>query len=272
MKLRDSSKDSRSGHPSRLAVDAWLASVESTFGIGWHTSTLRRLAPAISELIQEPSHLNSCVVEFGYQLGSANLDLDLTIKCLEILTTVVDGPLADTLNTRNVAVLVAEGWNSGMVGRLQPSLDLLTPMSVFVHLLQQRYLENKLRAERRDIQGISKRAVVVVVDLRDVATTEIEIQRIRATTIRTIREVCSAGQPISEGANGNLVVMVERDSELHPLVGKLRRLILSDTSVHANRIHVWIEPLSDTDIHLESHLESLVGPIEAPPSPIRRTG
>ncbi len=272
MKLRDSSRDSRSGRPSRLAIDAWFVSVEFTFSIGLHTSTLQRLAPTVCELIEEPSRLNSCVVEFGYQLGSANLDLDFAISCLEMLTAVVDDQLANSLNTRSVAVLLAEGWNSGMLGRLQSSVDLLTPMSVFLHLLQQRYLENKPRVGCREIHGISKRVVVVVVDLRDVATTELEFERIRATTIRTIRDVCSAGQPISEGANGNLVVMVERDSELHALVGKLRRLILADASLHANRIHVWIEPLSDTDIHLESHLESLAGQIEVPQSLIRRTG
>jgi len=250
---------------AQAVIDAWMEAVEVEFGLGWHTATLNRLSGTVAGLIDHPSQLAPAVIEFGYQNGNANHSLDFTMRCLELLTEVADLALADRLDTRNVAVLVAEGWNSGMLGRLHPTNELLTPMPVFLHLLKQRYVSAEAQTDR-----LGRRIVLIVVDLRDVTTTRMEFERLRATAINTLRSVWSSAHPISEGVNGNLVVMVDRDEALHAMVGKVRRMVLADGSLHSHRVHVWIEPLSDAGFHLESHLESLVGPIEAPPQLVAR--
>lgn len=258
MKLKDSVS-------VQATIDAWMGAIEAEFGIGWHTATLNRLMRTITELIERADQLAPAVIEFGYQNGNANHGLHFTMRCLELLAEVAEMPLADRLNTRQVAVLVAEGWNSGMLGRLHPTNELLTPMPVFLHLLKQRYVSAEAHTDR-----LGRRVVLVVVDLGDVLTDRMEFERLRATTIDALRSVWSSAHPISEGANGNLVVMVDRDEELHALVATLRQSIFTDTSLYAHRIHIWIEPLSDAGFHIQSHLESLVGPIESPPEPLRR--
>ncbi|MEO6124273.1 MAG: hypothetical protein ABIR32_11235 [Ilumatobacteraceae bacterium] len=252
---------------TQAVLDAWAGAIEAEFGTGRQTATLERLAPVIAEIIESPAQIAPVVVEFGYQYGDANIGLGFTMRCLELLASVSNPSLASALDTRDAAVLAAEGWNSGMIGRLHRGDDLLTPMSVFLHVLQQCYISNEAHPARS-----GRRVVLVVVDMGDVVTTRGAFERLRNTTIAMLRSVWSSAHPISEGSNGNLVVMVGRDDELHASVGRLRRLLLSDTSIDTKRVHVWIEPLSDSRIHLDSHLQSLVGPIESPPELLRRAG
>ena len=245
---------------TQRVMDAWLDAIEGEFGLGWHTATLARLHPTVVDLLERPDAFASSIVEFGYEHGAASHDLDFGMRCLELLGTVTDQRFADRLDARDVAVLLAEGWNAGTIARLRPTDDLLTPMPVFLHLLQQRYAGAAAQQQR-----VSSRVVLVVVDLRDLVATRPELERVRAATIATIRSIWSAAHPISEGINGNLAVMVERTDATHAQAGRLRQLILSDESVHADRIRIWIEPLSDASIHVVSHLEGLVGAIEPLP-------
>ncbi len=244
-------------------IDAWLASIVTEFGNGWHSSTAERVLPIVGEMIESPTRMSTSVIEFGHRHGAAQHTLDFTIRCLELLTWACDDELAAQLNTRDVAVLLTEGWNSGSLGHHHRSVDQLTPMPVFLHLLKQRYVSADSASDR-----ISRRVVLVVVDLREIVTSRIEFESLRASAIGTLRSVWTAGEPISEGAHGTFVVMAERDHDLHATVGRLRRLMLIDSAVQSNRAHVWIEPLSDVGLHLESHLESLVGHTEPRFEPI----
>lgn len=258
MKLKDSLS-------TPAVVDAWRAAIQAEFGVGRSSATLELLEPLVADVVDSPARVDPFIVEFGYRNGSANQGLDFTMRCLEVLASVSDMPLATALDTRSAAVLAAEGWNSGVLGRFNSSDGLLTPIPVLRHLLKQRYVGAEAHPDR-----IGRRIVIVVVDLRDVIATPIQLRRLRASNIEMLRSVWSIAHPISEGSNGNLVVMVERDVELHASVARLRQMILNDCSPHSDRVRIWIEPLSDAGIHLDSHLESLVGTFDSPRQPLRQ--
>ena len=241
-------------------MDAWSTAIDEEFGVGWHTDTLMGLEPTMRLMLERPDAFAPAVIEFGHRTGAASHDLAFSLRCLELLGTVAGDAFAERLDSRHVAVLVAEGWNAATIARLRPDDHDLTPMALFLHFMRLRYARADACAGR-----MSREAALVVVDLSDVLATRSELASLRTTTIAAARSIWSVAHPISQGANGNLVVMADRDDMLHAQVGKLRRLVLTDESLHAHKIHVWVEPLSDARFHLESHLVSLVGPVEAHP-------
>ena len=251
MKLKDSLT-------AQFVIDEWMRTIDAEFGNGSHVATLGRLAPTIRRLLEQPAQLEHSLIEYGYQLGSASHSLDFATQCLQMLTRVCEPDLAARLDNRAVAVLVAEGWNSGMLGRLHPVEDMLTPPPIFLQLLQQRYVRVEHSVDR-----ISRRVVLVMVDLSDVLTTRLELERLRIEVISLVRQAWPDGQPITVGANGNIAVMVERHHSLHVAVADARRRIVTHDSLQTHHVHVWIEPLSDAEMHVRSHLESLIGPIDS---------
>ena len=133
----------------------------------------------------------------------------------------------------------------------------LTPLPFFVQLLQQRYT----RADDFAVPANRPRGA----GHRRCATrgwqSSRKLARVQRTVIDHLHTVFSAGQPVSEGPNGNLVVMVERSPTLLDDVATVGRVLAADSSLTDHTLRVWIEPLSDDEIHLESHLESLLGKV-----------
>src|SRR3954447_3480620 len=247
MKLRDRSRP-------QGVIDLWIRSVEAEFGGGEQIVTLQRLAPMIREMLETPAQVPSHLVEMGYVLGVDNRPLDFALRSLELLAEATGPAAAAVLKTRASAVNVADGWNAGVLNRTQHVNSRLTPVPIFLQLVQQRYLQ----AGEFDTSP-SQQVVIVVVDVQHVVGSRLEQARVQRTVTEHLRGVFNAGQPVSAGTNGNLVVMVERSPSLLDDVAAVSRAIASDPTLSSHALRVWIEPLSDDEIHLASHLESLVG-------------
>jgi len=247
MKLRD-----RSRPPG--VIDLWIRSVEAEFGGGEQIVTLQRLSPLVREMLETPADAPSHLVEMGFVLGVDNRRLEFALRSLELLAE-ASGPAAEAVfKTRAAAVNVADGWNAGVLNRTQHVNSRLTPLPIFLQLVQQRYLQ----ADEYAVPP-SQQVVIVVVDVQHVVGSRLEQARVQRTVTEHLRHVFNAGQPVSAGTNGNLAVMVERSPSLLDDVAAVSRAIAADATLSAHALRVWIEPLSDDQIHLESHLESLLG-------------
>jgi len=249
MKLRERSSP-------QGVIDQWLQLVEAEFGSGGHVASLRRMSSTVQKVLESPAQAPSHLVDLGYAIGVDNRDLTFALRSLELLAQAGGQATAAALNTRSAAVLVADGWNAGVLNRTQTISSTLTPLPFFVQLLQQHYT----RADDFALPA-NQRVVLVIVDVQHVVGNRLELARVQRTVIDHLRAVFSAGQPVSEGPNGNLVVMVERSSTLLDDVAAVGRVLAADPSVKVHALRVWIEPLSDDEIHLESHLESLLGKV-----------
>jgi hypothetical protein len=246
MKLRDRARP-------QGVIDLWMRSVEAEFGSGGHVATLLRLNPIVQKMIETPGQTDD-LVEFGYVLGADNCELEFAMRSLELLAEAAGPSVAAVLNTRATAVSVADGWNAGVLDRIQYTHSNMTPVPIFLQLVQQRYLQSNQFSV-----PASQQVGIVVVDVQHVVGNRLEVARVQRTVTVQLRRVFNAGQPISEGPNGNLVVMVERGPTLLEDVAALSRAIMAEPSLSTHAVRVWIEPLSDDEIHLQSHLESLLG-------------
>jgi len=252
-------------------IDTWMAAVEHEFGVGWQSATLRgRTHDIVADLIAAGDGAAQHVTRFGEVLGRENLDLGFATTCLQLLTQSAAngggasgggtgtagsraagagaGPLR--LDTKAIAVALADGWNTGISARQHLTQSGVTPMPVMLQMLRQRYRSSQLPL------------AVAVVDVQSLTCSQLEQMRVRSAVLRLAQSVFHAGQPLAEGGNGNLIALVDRDELSLALVAELRLRIAGDPALSAQRLHVWLEPLSASDVHLEAHLAGLAGDIE----------
>jgi hypothetical protein len=206
-------------------------------------------------LLESPAQTDQ-LVEFGYTLGADNRELEFAMRSLQLLGEAGGPSFSAALQTRGAAVNVADGWNAGVLDRTEHVNSNITPVPIFVQLIQQRYLQS----DQFSVSP-SQQVAIIVVDVQHVVGNRLELARVQRTVIDHLRRVFNAGQPISEGPNGNIVALVERGPTLLEDVANVSRSIAAEPSLSTQALRVWIEPLSDDEIHLESHLESLVGKI-----------
>ncbi|HRE00719.1 MAG TPA: hypothetical protein PLV68_05435, partial [Ilumatobacteraceae bacterium] len=242
-------------------VDAWLAEARAELGNGWALIQLEHAAPRlVCSLGTAAMHRE--LIEFGFAGAAAGQSLELTLHSVRLLAAVVEPSTARLVDTREVAVMVSEGWNAAELARLQVANDLI-PMPTFLHLLTQRCIS---RSGDADIGPETNDVALVVIDVQAIEIDKVDLARMSESFVTAIRSVWGASQLLAQGANANLVTMIDRDARLHGRTRELRRLIAGVQVPGDRRVHVWVEPLAVSVIHVRPHLESLVGPIDAGPS------
>lgn len=236
---------------AQQVIDTWMAAVEQEFGQGWQVSALRaRTATVVRDVLKGPDHAVPCMAQFGRELGRHDIDLGFATACLQLLSQSAPPEAASALCTKAAAVALVEGWNAGVsepARATPPSRAGITPMPVFVQLLRQRF------------QPPVGRVALVVIDVQQLTCSQLEQVRVRSGVLRLVRAVFSAGQPITEGANGNLVVLLDRDQYAVELVSDLIRRIAADHALALHQLRVWIEPLSTSEMHAEAHVAGIAG-------------
>jgi hypothetical protein len=242
-------------------ADLWLLTVTAEFGSGRQAAALRRMVPLVRQLLDGRRDAEDVLIEMGRQFGHEGCDLGFALRSLEMLFAArEDGSTRSVgvsdLRTRAAALAMCNGWNTGVIERSRPSDPLLTPMPIFMRLLQQRYMRGDVLHEP------DTRFVVVVIDIQLLSQKPLALLRVRSGLVGHLRDVFFDGQPLAEGSNGNLLAMVQRDPDLQFHVADLRGRIASDPHLGDLALHTWVEPLADAEIHLASHIESLAGPID----------
>ncbi len=246
MKLRDLSRTS-------TVLDLWQRSIAAEFGSRGHVATAARLGATISTLLDQPGLAPALLVDFGHQIGADGLDLDFALRALQLLAVEARRRSGVELGTRIAAVAVANGWSTGVVNRARLVHSTITPRPIFMQLLRQRF-----DTGGEMVLCPAARAVLVVAEIDSSMTDALELSRVQMGVVQHLRSVFGSGQPIAAGTNGTVIVLVEREQFVAGDVLRIAKHFAS-SSLDASPVRVWIEPLPLSRIHLDAHIEGLIG-------------
>ena len=240
-------------------IDTWVARVEREFGSGWQAAALRsEAAGLVAALLSGPNEADSAVGAFGQRLGEQQLDLGTVTSFVDLLIRSAPRRVAAPLRTKRAAVALADGWHAGCLAVVPATTALLTPWPVFVEMV-------------RHASGRSTGLRLVVVDVQQLRYSPAQRAVARDAIVTVLRRVFRAGQPVAEGGNGNLVVLVERDELSAARLAELQAALRDVTTESAvpqavDALRVWVEPLGTAAVHLEAHLDGIIEGDPAPPT------
>jgi hypothetical protein len=243
---------------SKARTERWLRAVASEYGQGSHVASAQRLADDIQQLCELSEGRSERITSLGREIAFEGHTLADANRWLELLAVPADEQLRELLDSRAAAIAVAQGWTDGTLHRRERLDSQITPLPAVLHLLRQQY------SRPVDLAGsASEGPILVVVDVSQVVTDRLDTHRLRASLLRHLRSELPAAYPIAQGANGNLLVLVERSAGLANKIVSIDQAIVNDPALEQQVIRVWLEPLASDRIHLESHLAGLVGsPLE----------